>query len=110
MTTHSSILAWRIPRTEEPGEVQSDMAVQLTLRLSHLVPVKPRSLSYFFKIRNCEFLTDSGYSVLSLAELGLRRGTRLSPAAAAALCCGTWASRRRGSSLRSPGSGPRALQ
>ena len=23
MATHSSILAWRIPRTEEPGELQS---------------------------------------------------------------------------------------
>ena len=23
MTTHSSMLAWRIPRTEEPGELQS---------------------------------------------------------------------------------------
>ena len=23
MTTHSSILAWRIPRTEEPGKLQS---------------------------------------------------------------------------------------
>ena len=23
MITHSSILAWRIPRTEEPGELQS---------------------------------------------------------------------------------------
>ena len=23
MTTHSSILAWRIPWTEEPGEIQS---------------------------------------------------------------------------------------
>ena len=23
MTTHSSILAWRIPRTEEPGELQA---------------------------------------------------------------------------------------
>ena len=23
MTTHSSILAWRIPQTEEPGELQS---------------------------------------------------------------------------------------
>ena len=23
MTTHSSILVWRIPRTEEPGELQS---------------------------------------------------------------------------------------
>ena len=25
MTTHSSILAWRIPWTEEPGGLQSDM-------------------------------------------------------------------------------------
>ena len=23
MATHSSILAWRIPRTDEPGELQS---------------------------------------------------------------------------------------
>ena len=23
MTTHSSILAWRVPRTEEPGRLQS---------------------------------------------------------------------------------------
>ena len=27
MATHSSILAWRIPRTEEPGRLQS-MALQ----------------------------------------------------------------------------------
>ena len=38
MATHSSILAWRIPRTEEPGRLQSmgsqkewDMTEQLTL-------------------------------------------------------------------------------
>ena len=41
--THSSILAWRIPRTEEPGRLQSmgvtkvlDMTEQLTLSLSSL--------------------------------------------------------------------------
>ena len=39
MTTHSSILAWRIPRTEEPGRLQSqghkesDTTEQLTLSL-----------------------------------------------------------------------------
>ena len=39
MATHSSILAWRIPRTEEPGRLQSmglkesDMAEWLTLSL-----------------------------------------------------------------------------
>ena len=40
MATHSNILAWRIPWTEEPGGLQSldhkelDMAEQLTLSLS----------------------------------------------------------------------------
>ena len=40
MATHSSILAWRIPRTEEPGRLQSmglkesDMTEWLTLSLS----------------------------------------------------------------------------
>ena len=40
MATHSSILAWRIPWTEEPGGLQSmgsqrvDMTKQLTLSLS----------------------------------------------------------------------------
>ena len=33
MTTHSSILAWRIPWTEEPGRLQS-MALQSRTRLS----------------------------------------------------------------------------
>ena len=33
MATHSSILAWRIPWTEEPG-AESDMTEQLTLSLS----------------------------------------------------------------------------
>ena len=28
MATHSSILAWRIPRTEEPGGLQSSMESQ----------------------------------------------------------------------------------
>ena len=29
MTTHSSILAWRIPRTEEPGGLQSMRSQEL---------------------------------------------------------------------------------
>ena len=33
MATHSSILAWRIPRTEEPGRLQS-MGTQSQTRLS----------------------------------------------------------------------------
>ena len=34
MATHSSILAWRIPRTEETGGPQSDTTEQLMLSLS----------------------------------------------------------------------------
>ena len=34
MTTHSSILAWRIPWTEEPGGLQS-MGLQSQIRLSN---------------------------------------------------------------------------
>ena len=34
MATHSSVLAWRIPRTEETGGPQSDTAEQLMLSLS----------------------------------------------------------------------------
>ena len=34
MATHSSILAWRIPRTEEPGGLQS-MGLQSWTRLSN---------------------------------------------------------------------------
>ena len=29
MTTHSSILAWRIPQTEEPGNLQSMAVIEL---------------------------------------------------------------------------------
>ena len=35
MTTHSSILSWRIPQTEEPGRLQS-MGSQSQTRLSEL--------------------------------------------------------------------------
>ena len=34
MTTHSSILAWRIPWTEEPGELQS-IGSQSQIQLKH---------------------------------------------------------------------------
>ena len=46
MATHSSILAWRIPWTEEPGGLQSmshkklDMTEQLTLSLFHINKIK----------------------------------------------------------------------
>ena len=38
MTTHSIILAWKIPWTEEPGGLQSklDMTEQLTLVFFHI--------------------------------------------------------------------------
>ena len=47
MTTHSSILAWRIPRTEEPGGLQS-MGLQESDTTEQLKPPPP-----------CICLTDS---------------------------------------------------
>ena len=46
MAAHSSVLAWRIPRTEEPGGLQpmgsqSDKTERLTLSLSRAVRVAP---------------------------------------------------------------------
>ena len=34
MVTHSSILAWRIPQTEEPGELQSTRVAKGRTQLS----------------------------------------------------------------------------
>ena len=42
MAIHSSILAWRIPRTEKPGGLQS-MRLQSWTRLSYWVTVSPQS-------------------------------------------------------------------
>ena len=45
MTTHASILAWRIPQTEEPGRLQSmglqesDTAKRLTISLFLFLPL-----------------------------------------------------------------------
>ena len=41
MATHSSILAWRIPWTEEPGRLQSLWLQELdtTQRLNHNYPI-----------------------------------------------------------------------
>ena len=36
MTTHSSVLAWRVPGTEEPGGLQSSRIVQTRTRLKQL--------------------------------------------------------------------------
>ena len=35
-TTHSSVLAWRVPGTEEPGRLQSSRIVQTRTRLKQL--------------------------------------------------------------------------
>ena len=44
MATHASILAWEIPRTEEPGRLQS-MGLQ---RFGHDLETKQEQLSYSF--------------------------------------------------------------
>ena len=40
MATHSNILAWRTPWTEEPGGLESDMTEQLTLKTGLLGKAK----------------------------------------------------------------------
>ena len=45
MATHSSTLAWRIPRTEEPGRLQSMQELDMTEQLStlaYLLGVSPQ--------------------------------------------------------------------
>ena len=55
--THSSILAWRIPRTEEPGRLQStgsqrfghywsDLACTHVYHLNSLQTITPKTLLY----------------------------------------------------------------
>ena len=45
MTTHSSILAWRIPWTEEPGGLQS-MGTQ---RVRHVLATKQQECSHSWR-------------------------------------------------------------
>ena len=62
MANHSSILAWRIPRTEEPGGLQSMGSLRLTsiesvMPYSHLIlchpllllPPIPPSIRVFYR-------------------------------------------------------------
>ena len=73
MATHSSILAWRIPWTEEPGGLQSmevtrelDMTSRLNTTITTHIPhiFLPTELRY--KILRC----DNGVPVLSRVWLG----------------------------------------
>ena len=48
MATHSSILAWRIPRTEDPGGLQSIGSQRVRLVQSNLACMLPRKL--FFQL------------------------------------------------------------
>ena len=41
MATHSSILAWRIPWTEEPSRLQSIASQKVGHNLSHLAHTEP---------------------------------------------------------------------
>ena len=47
MATHSSILAWEIPRTEEPGRLQS-MGLQRVGHAEHSVPTLGLVINDFF--------------------------------------------------------------
>ena len=87
MATHSSILAWRIPRTEEPGRLQSmgckelDMTERLSLHLGKgfrktatkfksLVPEKGKHPSLVTGLDNslCNYFFCKLYPIISLKE------------------------------------------
>ena len=58
MATHSSILAWKIPWTEEPGRIRSmesqivwhDWAISLSFFLPTLWDLKVREYTYIYNI------------------------------------------------------------
>ena len=52
MAAHSSILAWRIPRTEEPGRLES-MALQ---RVGHNLATKQQNNNNLLKKKNQAFV------------------------------------------------------
>ena len=57
MATHSSILAWRIPWTVEPGGLQS-MGLQSQTRLSRLIYNSPKlETNQMFISRRIDFFT-----------------------------------------------------
>ena len=47
MATHTSTLAWRIPRTEEPGALQSIGSPRVRLTESACVPAKAEGMLEF---------------------------------------------------------------
>ena len=73
MATYSSILAWRIPRTEEPGRLQSirlDTSEQLTQRKGNVGGrVDPKELS------NTAVPVQASETILENNLLGIRSNT-----------------------------------
>ena len=86
MATHYSIFAWRIPWTEEPGQLQSmgsqkvteQLALELySLTLTHTHTHRP----YFFSIRTMSFPCGSAgkESACNAGDLSLIPGLGRSP-------------------------------
>ena len=69
MATHSSILAWEIPWTEEPGGLQS-MGPQRATSLS-LSPVHSRSLT---PLPPAAYICMNTHTISQLRRVGLREG------------------------------------
>ena len=55
MATHSSILAWRIPWTEEPGRLQSIGLQSVRCNQSDLAHTVYKALNVVRKLKNCNF-------------------------------------------------------
>ena len=68
MATHSSTLAWKIPRTEEPGGLQS-MRLQRSHFLSSLYLISFFSSLHFGTFKNINNLLYGNYLTLSFLLL-----------------------------------------
>ena len=53
MATHSSILAWRIPKTEKPGGLQSGVFAKSRIRLSDFTSIFYIFITHFFTVQCC---------------------------------------------------------
>ena len=104
MATHSRILAWRIPRTEEPGRVQTKVSQSQTrlkwLSSHNLFLVTSKNSLYILCLIHCHFLKRLYLLIclfLVVLDLCCRAQTSLVSESRGFACCGaqtpgTWSS------------------
>ena len=70
MATHSSNLAWRIPRTEETGGKELDTTEQVTLPLSEQLPYRTVSdMRWLSHVNGVSFLDEGTWKVFLIINI-----------------------------------------